>query len=74
MRAEHCYDFGSLTGNSNLFVQVVAHIAATAVPNSVLQYIRDGQITPLAKTHRWTQTTSHDVFSPQTCSQISNGS
>ena len=48
MRAEHWYDFGSLAGNSDLFVQVVAHIAA-AVPNSVLQYLRATQITPLAK-------------------------
>ena len=38
MRAEHWYDFGSLAGNSDLFVQVVAHIAAAALPNSVLQY------------------------------------
>ena len=49
MRAEHWYDFGSLAGNSDLLVQVVAHIAAATVPNSVLQYLRAGQITPLAK-------------------------
>ena len=30
-------------------MQVVAHIAAAAVPDSVLQYLRAGQITPLAK-------------------------
>ena len=48
MRAEHGYDFGSLAMNSDLFVQVVAHMAAAAVPNSVLQYLKDGQITPLA--------------------------
>ena len=48
MRAEHWYDFGSLTGNSDLFVQVVAHIAA-AVANSVLQYLKPVQITPLGK-------------------------
>ena len=48
MRAEHWYDFGSLAGNSDLFVQVVAHITA-AVPNSVPQYLKAGQITPLAK-------------------------
>ena len=42
-------DFGSLAGNSDLFVQVVAHIAAAAVPNSVLQHLRAGQITPLGK-------------------------
>ena len=49
MRAEHWYDFGSLAGNSDLFVQVIAHIAAAAVPSSVLQYLIAGQITPLAK-------------------------
>ena len=49
MRAEHWYVFGALAGNSNLFVQVVAHIAAVAVPHSVLQYLKAGQITPLAK-------------------------
>ena len=49
MRAEHWYDFGSLAGNSDLFVQIVAHIAAAALPNSVLQYLTAGQITPLAK-------------------------
>ena len=49
MRAEHWYDFGSLAGNSDLFVQVVSHNAAAALPNSVLQYLRAGQITPLAK-------------------------
>ena len=35
--------------NSNLFVQVVAHIAAASVPHSVLQYLKAGQITQLAK-------------------------
>ena len=49
MRAVHWYDFGSFAGNSNLFVHVVAHIAAAAVPHSVLQYLKAGKITPLAK-------------------------
>ena len=49
MRAEHWYDFGSLAGNGDLFVEVIAHIAAAAVPNPVLQYFKAGQITPLAK-------------------------
>ena len=40
MRAEHWYGFGSLAGNRDLFVQVIAHIAAAAVPNPVLQYLR----------------------------------
>ena len=49
MSAEHWYDFGSLAGNRDLFAQVIAHIAAAAVPNPVLQYLKAGQITPLAK-------------------------
>ena len=49
MRAEHWYDFGVQAENSNLFLKVVAHIAAAAVPHSVLQYLKSGQITPLAK-------------------------
>ena len=32
MRAKHWYDFGDQAGDSNLVVQVVAHIAAAAVP------------------------------------------
>ena len=62
-----------LAGNSDLFVQVVAHKAAAAAPNPVLQYLK------LDRSHRLpnpqeAQTTPHDVFSPQTCAQISNGS
>ena len=49
MRAEHCYDFGSLARNSKLFLQEFAHTAAAAVPNKVLQCLKAGQITPLAK-------------------------
>ena len=49
MHAEHSYDFGSLAVNSNMFVQVVAHIAAAAILHSVPQYLKAGQITPLAK-------------------------
>ena len=51
MRAEHWYDFGSLTGNSNLFLLVVAHIAA--VPHSVLQQLKAGQITPRPFSAGW---------------------
>ena len=49
MRAEHWYDFGEQAGDSNLFVRVVAHIAAAAVPHSVLRYLRSGPVTLLAK-------------------------
>ena len=48
-RPERRYDFGEQAGHSNLFVQVVAHNAAAAVPHSVLQYLRSGQVTTLAK-------------------------
>ena len=41
--------FGDQAGDSKLFVQVVAHIAAATVPHSELQYLRSGQVTPLAK-------------------------
>ena len=43
MRAEHWYDFDTLAGNSDLFVQVIARI------NRVLHCLQAGQITPLAK-------------------------
>ena len=49
MRAEHWYDFGAPARNSNPFVQVAAHVAAAAVHHSVLQHLKAGQITPLAK-------------------------
>ena len=49
MRAEHRYDFREQAGDSNLLVQVVAHVAAAAVPRPVLEYLRSGQVTPLAK-------------------------
>ena len=48
-RAEHLYDFGIHAGDSNLFVQIVAHIAAAEVFHSVLQYLRSGPVMPLAK-------------------------
>ena len=74
MRAEHWYDFGSLAGNSDLFVQVVAHIAAAAVPNSVSQYLRAGTDHTSCQTYRRPQTAPYDVISPQTCAEISDGS
>ena len=49
MRAEHWCDFAEQAGDSNRFVQVVAHIAAAAFAHTVLQYLRSGQVTPLAK-------------------------
>ena len=52
VRAEHWCDLGSLAGNSDLFVQVIAHMAAAAVPNPVVQYLKAAQITPLAKPTR----------------------
>ena len=45
MRAEHLYDLG----DANLFSLVIAHIATATLPGAVLQYLRAGQVTPLAK-------------------------
>ena len=42
------YDFGDQAGDADLFTEVVAHIACAAVPPAVLQYLRSGQVTPLA--------------------------
>ena len=74
MRAEHWYDFGSLAGNSDLFVQVVAHIAAAAIPHSVLQYLKAGQITPLAKPTGGHRPLLMMSFLRRLHAQISNGS
>ena len=74
MRAEHWNDFGSLAGDSDLFVQVIAHIAAAAIPNSVLKIPKSWTDHTACQTHRRPQTTLHDVFSLQTCAQIRNGS
>ena len=73
MRAEHWYDFGALAGNSNLFVQVVAHIATALVTLHVT--VPQGWTDHATRqTHGWGQTASDDVLSPQTCSQITHGS
>ena len=61
VRAEHWYDFGALAGNSNLFVQVVAHIAAASVPHTVLEYLKADHAT--CQTHRRARTASHNVIS-----------
>ena len=42
MRAAHWYDFGDHAGDSILLVQAVAHIAAAAVPHSVLPKVTHG--------------------------------
>ena len=48
MRAAHWHDFGTQTGDANLFSFVSAHITAS-LPDAVLQDLRAGQVTPLAK-------------------------
>ena len=63
MRAEHWYDFGVQAGNSNLLVQVIARVAAAGVLHSVLQYLRSGYVTALAKPTRATDHTSCCPFS-----------
>ena len=49
MRAEHWYDFDTQAGDANMFSLVMAHIATATIPDAVLQYLRAGQVTPLAK-------------------------
>ena len=49
MRAEHWYDFGSQDGDSDLFARIIARIPTATFPDAVLQYLRAGQVTPLAK-------------------------
>ena len=49
MRAEHWYDFGTQAGDINELSLVMAHIATATLPDAVLQYLRAGQVTPLAK-------------------------
>ena len=49
MRAEHWYDFGALALDSDLFARIITHIATATIPDAVLQYLRAGQVTPLAK-------------------------
>ena len=49
MRAEHWYDFGSQAGDSDLFARIIAHITTATILDAVLQYLRAGQVTPLAK-------------------------
>ena len=49
MRAEHWYDFGTQAGDSDPFARIKAHIATATIPDAVLQYLRAGQVTPLAK-------------------------
>ena len=73
MRAEHWYDFGSLAGKSDLFVQVIADIAAAAVPSSVLQKKLD-RSHHLPNPQEAADHSLYDVISPQTCAEISDGS
>ena len=49
MRAEHWYDFGTQAGDCDLLARIIAHIATATIPDAVLQYLRAGQVTPLAK-------------------------
>ena len=49
MRTEHWYDFGTQAGDINTFSLVMSHIATATLPGAVLQYVRAGQVTPLAK-------------------------
>ena len=52
MRAEHWYDFGSLAGNSDLFVQVIAHMAAAAVSQPSATILKSWTDHTTCQTHR----------------------
>ena len=65
--------FQEQAGDSNLFVQIVAHIAAAAVPHSFVQYFRSGQVTPLAKPTGGHRPLHMMSFLRRTCSQVSHG-
>ena len=69
MRGEHWYDFGTQAGDANMFSLVMAHIATATIPDAVLQYLRAGQVTPLAKPTGGTQTTQNDVVPSSTGAQ-----
>ena len=70
-RAEHWYDFGSLAGNSNLFVQVVCPHCC-CLSSTLCAAVSQGRTDHATRqTHGWAQTTSHGVLSPQIRSQVS---
>ena len=66
--------FGSLEGNSDLFVQVIAHKAAAACSQHSVTIFKSWTDHTTCQTHRRSQTTPYDVISPQTCAEISDGS
>ena len=69
MRAEHRYDSGSLAGNSKpVCTSCCTHSSGRSPPLSAT--ISQGWTDHTAcQTHRRTQTTTHDVFSPQARTQ-----
>ena len=74
MRAEHWCDLGSLAGNSDLLVQVIAHLAAAGSSPFCVTVPQSWTDHTACQTHWRTQTAPHDVLFPQACSQISHGS
>ena len=68
MRAEHWYVFGEQAEDSNLFVQVIAPIAAVSLaePKIWPRYTS-------GKTHWNPSTTPHDVLPSQSCPKFSHG-
>ena len=73
MRVEHRFDFGEQAGDSNLFVQLVAHIAAAAVQAFSLAVPQIWPSHTSGKTHWWPSATPHDVIPSQSCPQVSRG-
>ena len=73
MRAEHWYDFGEQDGDSNLSVQVVAHIGSCCSSPFCVTVPQIWPSDAARQTHWWTQTAPHDVFSPQAGPPVSHG-
>ena len=73
MRAEHWYDFKDQAGDSNLLVQVVAHIAAGCSPALGAAVPQIWSNHAARQTQWWTQATPHDVLPPPAGSQVSRG-
>ena len=74
MRAEHWYDFGSLAGEQRL-VCASSRTHGSSRNSSLSSTISQGWTDHTTRqNHRWPQTTSHFVLSPQVGTQISIGS
>ena len=73
MRAEHWYDFGLLRGTATCLCKLLPTLQQQQFHTHSYSTLKAGQITATRQTHRWPQTTSHDVLSPQVGAQGISG-